>query len=69
MRIFYFYFFSFLYFLYFHFILFYFILCSLLFSFLFRWFFLLVRVKQVMWFYKVFIIKNKGEGEFVQRGK
>ena len=64
MGMFYFYFFSFLYFLYFHFILFYFILCSFLLSFLFRWFFVLVRVKQVVRFYKVFIIKSRGRGVY-----
>ena len=36
-------------------------------TFLFRWYFVLVRVNQVMGFYKVFIIKSV-KGEFIQWG-
>ena len=56
-------------FLFFSVFLLYTFLCSLLFSFLFRWFFVPVRVKQVMWFYKVFIIKNKGEWGVCTKGE
>ena len=49
------------YFLSFHFIFFYFIFYSLsLLDFSFRWDFVLVRVKQAVEFYKVFVIKRRG---------
>ena len=56
MGMFYFYFFSVLYFLFYS-------LLSLI-NFSFRWDFVLVRVKQVVRFYKVFIIKSRGRGVY-----
>ena len=49
--------------------LYFFSFLSLLFIFYFSGSFVLVQVIQVMGFYRFFIIKIKGNGEFVQGGK